>query len=217
VERFSLLPDVGYWKQYTQDLSQILRGNLALTTEQHGPYSLSMANSVSSPSIRTYSAVDVHLELGDSGSWAVNAHTGELYGTVVAGIATLGTGYIIPSKAIFSDIRRKAWTEIIDFLPQGNNIHVHLPSLTSPIVQAGSAEDRFSLEMTVNTGANKLSIPISVGETGFIARYMEEAAKIYTSFASLKAKTTGMEAVKVGDRLKARKKTKTGCLSKPVF
>lgn len=176
-----------------------------------------MVTSVSFPLMRTKSAVDVHLEIGDSGSWAVNANTGELYGTVVAGIAAIGTGYIIPSKAIFSDIRRKAWPEMIDFLPQKISIDIHLPSLTSPIVQAASAEDRIPLEVRVDTGADKLSKPISVGETGFIARYMEEAARIYTSFALLKADSAGMEAVKVGEGLKVRKRTKTGCLSKPVF
>lgn len=147
----------------------------------------------------------------------MNAHTGELYGTVVAGLASLGTGYIIPSKEIFLDIRRKASAGKIELLTQKNNILLHLPSLNSPFVQAISAEDRVSLETVANTGADKSRNPVSVGQIDFIARYMEVAAMIYTTFASSKVESAVMAAPKREHTSKARKRTKTGCLSKPMF
>lgn len=115
------------------------------------------------------------------------------------------------------DIRRKAWAGMIDILPQKNNILLRLPSPYSPFVQTFPTEDRNSLETVVYTDVDKSRKPVSLDETGFMARYMEKAAMIYTSSESSKAKSAEMEAAKGKDRLKARKRTKTGCLSKQVF
>ena len=53
-------------------------------------------------------------EPGDSGSWVVDATTVELCGTLVAGLARLGSGYVISTTAICSDIADKANHGMID-------------------------------------------------------------------------------------------------------
>ncbi|KAK8029748.1 hypothetical protein PG993_011039 [Apiospora rasikravindrae] len=46
------------------------------------------------------------LEKGDSGSWVVDADTGDLHGHVVAGSPELGTALILPFSDVFEDISR---------------------------------------------------------------------------------------------------------------
>jgi len=52
--------------------------------------------------------LDSPLTQGDSGSWVVDAHTGHLYGHIVAGVAPAGANiaYVIPAWKIFEDISR---------------------------------------------------------------------------------------------------------------
>ncbi len=75
------------------------------------------------------SIANVEPEPGDSGSWVVDSDTGDLYGTLVAGMALLGTGYIVPATTIFSDISHKAKAGVIDFLPGNMDVDPHLPMI----------------------------------------------------------------------------------------
>jgi hypothetical protein len=47
------------------------------------------------------------LERGNSGSWVIETDTGRVCGLLVSGIASLGTGYMIPFKSILEDIDRR--------------------------------------------------------------------------------------------------------------
>jgi hypothetical protein len=43
---------------------------------------------------------------GDSGSWVIDAVTGDLYGHVVAGVPETGLAYIIPAYKTLGDIEK---------------------------------------------------------------------------------------------------------------
>ena len=43
---------------------------------------------------------------GDSGSWVIDAVTGDLYGHIVAGVPETGLAYIVPAVKTFEDIEK---------------------------------------------------------------------------------------------------------------
>ena len=45
-------------------------------------------------------------EPGDSGSFVVDAKSGDIYGMLIAGSVMMQEGYLIPARAIFDDIKR---------------------------------------------------------------------------------------------------------------
>jgi peptide-N4-(N-acetyl-beta-glucosaminyl)asparagine amidase len=55
-------------------------------------------------------AFESALEVGDCGSWVVDAETGDLYGHIVAGSPRLGTAIVVPFEPIFEDIKRRTGT-----------------------------------------------------------------------------------------------------------
>jgi peptide-N4-(N-acetyl-beta-glucosaminyl)asparagine amidase len=50
---------------------------------------------------------DSPLQVGDCGSWVVDAQTGNLYGHIVAGSPGTGHAIVVPFEPIFEDIRRR--------------------------------------------------------------------------------------------------------------
>ena len=100
---------------------------------------------------KTCSIANVKIEPGDSGSWVVDASTGRLYGTLVAGLACLGTGYIVPAKMIFSDIRHKAKAGIIEILLGDIDV---VPRLPLP-AHAGAREPYFQAQTNIMSSSPK--------------------------------------------------------------
>ena len=45
-------------------------------------------------------------EPGDSGSWIVDADSGDIYGILVACSTIMEEGYVLPAKEVFDSIRR---------------------------------------------------------------------------------------------------------------
>ncbi len=62
-----------------------------------------------------YGIIDSPLEIGDCGSWIIDANTGDLFGHVVAGSPKTGAAMIIPAVLTFTDL--EARTQIRPRLP----------------------------------------------------------------------------------------------------
>src|SRR6266536_6032824 len=107
-------------------------------------------------------------EYGDSGSWVIDAMTGDLYGVLIAGSNLLLEGYIIPAFGIFENIRqicgaidirlpsleeslvqasRGGYTELV------KSLSARLQSLDESLHQAASYGNREFVEVLLNLGA----------------------------------------------------------------
>lgn len=72
-------------------------------------------------------------ERGDSGSWVIESNTGRVCGLLVSGIASLGTGYMIPFKSILEDIDR--WVRRRDYESSSHEDPTTLANRYLPSVQ----------------------------------------------------------------------------------
>ena len=149
----------------------------------------------------------------------MNADTGELYGSIIAGLTVLGKGYIISATELFSDIYSKASLGIIDFLPRTSDflrLYPSLDTLNANVTLSHNTQYRTTQKL-LREGIDGSGDHLRAGETSSASKGLGKDAALYTSSASSsKAQPVEMEPTKAEDRLKARKRTKTGCLSKLV-
>lgn len=116
---------------------------LALTSHGAIPGSLRRTPAyVLTPGSRSYCAAcyakfSAPLEVGDSGSWVVDAQSGDVYGHIVAGSPQKGLVIVIPFSAIFANIEAS-----MGFSPQfptdhhsANTNRHHLPSKESDSIR----------------------------------------------------------------------------------
>jgi len=112
------------------------------------------------------------LEVGDCGSWVVDAATGDLFGHIILGDPVRGSAYIVPATATFNDIGLRLHVTV--HLPLGDTITVPTPN------QLGSQLDRRSSAPTHTRACpyherifQGSPLGVSRQSTG-LARYLEE-------------------------------------------
>jgi peptide-N4-(N-acetyl-beta-glucosaminyl)asparagine amidase len=112
------------------------------------------------------------LRKGDCGSWVIEAHTGKLWGHIIAGTERTGTAYIVPAQCVFENVTKLLSCELslqqlslpldnVDSQPSTRKGSV-LDALSGiPLPQKGEESARYKADVILqrNDSENDNSLP----------------------------------------------------------